>query len=130
MPASRESALETVTAGLSAAATREDILRSILSAGNRVLPSSAGVAYLKSRAGDSLDLVAHEGVPGALAAKNATIPLTSAYPVAQAMREARPIWVSSRKDLDREFPDFARVVDGAFEHQSIVALPLRVAGIV
>jgi K+-sensing histidine kinase KdpD len=126
----RERALESVTASLSAAATREEILRSILRVGSEVLASSAAVAYLKSAEGEGLALVAHVGITDAVAAAVDGMPLASNYPVARAMREGGPVWIPSAETLDREFPEFSRAVDGAFARQSVVALPLRVGGVV
>lgn len=126
MEAGRERALESVTAQLSAAATREEILRAMLSVGCELLASSAAVAYLK--AGETLTLVAHAGVGDAAAAKVNGLPLTSSYPVPRAMREGSPVWIPSAAALDRDFPEFSRDFGGVFERQAVVALPLRVGG--
>lgn len=122
----RERALGRVTAQLSAAATREEILRAMLSVGSEVLTSSAAGAYLK--VGDELVMVAHAGITEAVAASVERLPLSSSYPVPRAVREGNPVWIPSVAVLNRDFPEFSRELEGAFEGQSIVALPLRVAG--
>jgi K+-sensing histidine kinase KdpD len=124
--AGRERALESVTAQLSAAATRQEILRAMLSVGSRVLASSAAAAYL--RAGDVLTLVAHAGLSDAVAAKIDGLPLASSYPVPRAIREGSPVWIPSAAALDRDFPEFSRDFSGVFDGQAVVALPLRVGG--
>jgi signal transduction histidine kinase len=123
-----EAALETITAGLSAAATRDEILRSILDEGGRLLQASAAVAYLVSADRLRLAVVAHVGISQALAREVAGISVGSNFPVARSIREGRPVWVSSREALERDFPEFERAVAGQFERQAIAALPLRVGG--
>jgi signal transduction histidine kinase len=128
--ARREAALQAVTAGLSSAATREQILEAILDEATRVLRSSAAVAYLVLRRDqiETLSLVARRGIPDDVAGALDGLPLTSNYPVARSIREGLPIWVSSPETLAQDFPEFERAVRGAFERQAIVALPLRVRG--
>ena len=124
----REAALQTVTAELSAAATRPQILNAILEEGSRVLASSAASAYLLSEGGASLSLVARRGISDEIARTLDGLPLASNYPVARSVREGQPVWVSSQQSLARDFPEFERAMSGAFERQAVVALPLRVNG--
>jgi signal transduction histidine kinase len=134
LEARREAALQAVTAALSSAVTREQILEAILDDGSRVLRSSAAVAYLLSQTEEGneqarrLRLVARRGIPDALVKVLDGLPLTSNYPVARSIREGLPVWVSSHDALAHDFPEFDSVVAGAFERQAIVALPLRVGG--
>ncbi|HSZ84362.1 MAG TPA: HAMP domain-containing sensor histidine kinase [Polyangia bacterium] len=128
LEARREAALQAVTAELSAAATRAQILNAILEEGSRVLASSAAGAYLLSDDGASLSLVARRGVADEIARTLDGLPLTSNYPVARSVREGQPVWVSSQQSLARDFPEFERAMSGAFERQAVVALPLRVNG--
>jgi signal transduction histidine kinase len=130
LEARREAALQAVTAALSSAVTREQILEAILDDGSRVLRSSAAVAYLLAdRDGvATLSLVARRGVPDELVAVLDGLPLSSNYPVARSIREGLPVWVSTQETLAHDFPEFERAVSGAFERQAIVALPLRVRG--
>jgi signal transduction histidine kinase len=126
LEARREAALQTVTAELSSAATRAQILSVILEEGSRVLASSATAAYLLSNDGASLSLVARRGISDEIAQTLDGLPLASNYPVARSMREGLPVWVSSRQSLARDFPEFERAM--SFERQAVVALPLRVDG--
>ena len=123
-----EAALESVTAGLSAAATRDEILASILDEGGRLLQASAAVAYVVSVDGVTLAVVAHVGISEALARKIDGISAASNFPVARAIREGRPVWVSTHETLERDFPEFESAVAGQFERQATAALPLRVRG--
>jgi signal transduction histidine kinase len=130
LEAKRDSTLQSVTAGLSTAATREDILRAILDDGGQALASSAAVAYLwsKDETGKrSLTLVAHVGVTEEIARACAALSIDSEFPVARSMREGQPLWLAGRA-LAENFPDFERTVGDAFARQALVALPLRVRG--
>ncbi len=130
LAAKRESALQSATAGLSSAATREDILRAILDDGGRSLASSAAVAYLRANDKDdktSLTLVAHVGLTEAIARTCAELSVDSGFPVARSMREGKPLWLAGRT-LAADFPDFEQTVRDAFATQALVALPLRVRG--
>ncbi|HVU50325.1 MAG TPA: ATP-binding protein [Polyangia bacterium] len=130
LEARREAALQAVTAALSAAVTREQILEAILDDGSRVLRCSAAVAYLLSRRedGEVLALVARRGIPDELARVLDGLPLTSNDPVARSIREGLPVWVSTQETLAHDFPEFERAVRGTFARQAVVALPLRVRG--
>jgi signal transduction histidine kinase len=138
LEARREAALQAVTAALSSAVTREQILEAILDDGSRVLRSSAAVAYLLSETqgqgqvddgqAQRLLLVARRGIPDALVKVLDGLPLSSNYPVARSIREGLPVWVSSHDALAQEFPEFELAVADGFERQAIVALPLRVRG--
>src|SRR5260370_19836935 len=100
-----EGALESVTAGLSAAATRDEILASILDEGGRLLQASAAVAYVVSADRLTLAVAAHEGISEELARKIDGISTASNLPVARAIREGRPVWVSTHETLERDFPE-------------------------
>jgi len=130
LEARREAALQSVTAGLSSAATREQILQAILADGSRVLASSAAAAYLLTADGTTLALVARHGLSDELARSLDGLALASNYPVARSMREGLPVWVSSRASLTQDFPEFERATSGVFERQAVVALPLRQRGAV
>jgi signal transduction histidine kinase len=134
LAASRDAALCAVTAGVSSAVTRTQVLEAVLDESSRVLRSSVGTAYLVSRRadGDVLDLVARRGVPDALARSFDGLPLSSNYPVARSVREGAAVWVPSRETLAQDFPEFDRAVavgfEGGFVGQAVAALPLRVRG--
>lgn len=135
LAASREAALCAVTAGVSSAATRTQILEAVLDGSSRLLRSSAGAAYVVSRRADGaavLNLVARRGVPDALARSFDGLPLSANFPVARSVREGAAVWVPSRETLAQDFPEFDRAVsggsDGGFVGQAVAALPLRVRG--
>jgi signal transduction histidine kinase len=130
LEAKRESTLQSVTAGLSSAATHEDILRVILDGAGRSLATSAAVAYLSSKDKDdkaSLTLVAHVGLTEKIARTCASLSIDSQFPVARSMREGKPLWLAERA-LAESFSDVERAVRDAFARQALVALPLRVRG--
>jgi signal transduction histidine kinase len=124
----RDGALLSVTAGLSSAATRDDILRAILSEGGRALASSAAVAYVLAEEGRKLTLVAHQGISDEIARSLDGVGIDASLPVARCLREGQPVWISSREALDSDFPDFDRTVGAAVARRAVVALPLRVRG--
>src|SRR4051812_46864870 len=88
--AHRERALQRVVAGLSSAATREEILRSFLTEGGRVLAASSAVAYLIQPGTRTASLVAHVGVDDAVVGTIATLSLDGATPVARTMSQGQP----------------------------------------
>jgi signal transduction histidine kinase len=132
LEARREATLEAVTAGLSSAATRGQILDAILEEGIGGLRASAVAAYLSSEredgAGRTLELVGRRGIADQLARALDPVVLASDHPVARSVRLGVPVWVPSRQLLTRDFPEFARAVNGGFALGAFVALPLRVGG--
>jgi signal transduction histidine kinase len=124
----REGALQSVTAGLSSAATRDEILRAILEEGTRVLAASAAVAYVLLSDRRTLVLTAHEHIGDDVARVAAGLSIDSAFPVARSMREGAPVWVSSGDELDAAFPELAAAMRGRVECRAVAALPLRARG--
>jgi signal transduction histidine kinase len=120
--AQRERALQRVTSGLSSAATHEEILRSFLDEGSRVLAASAAVAYLLEAGTRKAKLVAHVGMAAPFVDKIATATLDANLPVMRSMRDRVPVWLTSREQLDREAPEFP------YARQAVAALPLFVRG--
>jgi signal transduction histidine kinase len=126
--ARREHALQSVTAGLSSAATRAEILRAFLDEGSRALETSAAMAYVLSADRQTLTSVAHRGVSDALAQAFSSVPIASNFPAARSVREGRPVWLASPETLEADFPEFTGAVRDGFERKALVALPLRVHG--
>jgi signal transduction histidine kinase len=128
LEAQRERALQRVTAGLSSAATQQEILRSFLDEGSRVLSASAAAAYVIERAAPAARLVAHVGISESFARSAATLPFDAGTPIARSMRERRPVWVTSSEELDGAFPALEPEGRHPFERRALAALPLIVGG--
>jgi len=124
----RDGAMVSVTAGLSSAATRDDILRAFLGEGGRALGASAAVAYVLGEDKRTLNLVVHQGITDDAARSVDGSTLDASLPVARCLREGQPVWISNRETLARDYPDFERTVGAMFERQALAALPLRVRG--
>jgi signal transduction histidine kinase len=127
LEAQRERALQRVTAGLSSAATQQEILRSFLDEGSRVLSASAAAAYVVDPGASAARLVAHVGVSEDYVRRAASLPFDAGTPIARSMRERQPVWLTSPEELDRAFPELE---DGRhpFERRALAALPLIVGG--
>jgi signal transduction histidine kinase len=131
LEARREAALCAVTASVSSAVTRAQVLEAVLDQSSRVLRSSAGTAYVVARRADGaevLNLVARRGLPDAFARSFDALPLSSNFPVARSVREGAAVWVPSRETLAQDFPEFEASLDRGFAGQAVAALPLRVGG--
>jgi signal transduction histidine kinase len=128
--AHRQRALQRVTAGLSAAATREEILRSFLDEGSRVVAASSGVAFLIQPGTQTARLVAHVGLGDELARAIATRSLEGPSPVSVSMREGRPVWMASAGDLDQAFAELETTTHQTFHRRAVAALPLNVSGMI
>jgi signal transduction histidine kinase len=126
--ARRERALQRVMAGLSAAATREEILRSFLDEGSRVVSASSGVAFLIQPGTRTAKLVGHVGLTDEMVQAIATRSLDGPTPVSISMREGRPVWLTTREELDRAFAELETATHLTFQRRAVAALPLIVGG--
>ena len=121
----RISRLQTVTAALAAALTRDDVVRIILDHSCRATGATIGVLALCDAGGDQLEVV---GQTPTVQGEIHPIPLAAPLPPAQAAHTQTDIWVETRADSDARFPSFGPMLDqiGATAY---VALPLVAAGV-
>jgi signal transduction histidine kinase len=124
----RERALQRVTAGLSSAATQQEILRAFLDEGSRVLGASAAAAYIVDPGAPAARLVAHVGISDEMASVAATLARDASTPIARSMRERQPVWLSRPEELDSALTELEREGTHPFERRALAALPLIVGG--
>lgn len=114
--------LQALTEELSAAQTRDEVVRVVLEHGLAVADASAGALY-RERAPGELELVHAAGFPEALVERFRRVLGEDPAPVAEAYRTGRPLWVASPDELARRYP----ALGGAGQpllHQAWAALPL------
>ncbi|MFJ7065958.1 SpoIIE family protein phosphatase [Streptomyces sp. NPDC101115] len=83
--------------------------------------ASAGVIYLLDEATQTLRLAVLCGLPEEVAWPWHRIPLASAVPVSEAVRENRLVWVGSQEDMARAYPRVAASLPYRF---ALAAMPL------
>ncbi|WP_128984024.1 SpoIIE family protein phosphatase [Streptomyces roseicoloratus] len=83
--------------------------------------ASAGVVYLLDEATRTLRLAVLCGLPEEVAWPWHRIPLTSAVPISDAVRENRLVWVGSQEDMVRTYPRVAASLPYRF---ALAATPL------
>ena len=111
----RMTRLQSVMAALSEALTPLHVAAVIV---------ARGIATLINA--DTLKIVGSAGYGEAAINVWNQIPLSADVPLALCVRELAPVWVSTRDELERLFPDLVRVADR--QSRAWVALPLVVDG--
>ncbi|MEU9287268.1 SpoIIE family protein phosphatase [Streptomyces sp. NPDC048275] len=81
----------------------------------------SGGVYLLASGEPVLEMAVMAGMPRAFAAPWERVGLNSPIPVAAAVRECRPIWVSGEEEMARRFPRVAVVLPYPF---ALAALPV------
>ncbi|MEV7076168.1 SpoIIE family protein phosphatase [Streptomyces sp. NPDC093990] len=89
--------------------------------------ASVGLLYLLPPAERVLRLALVGGVSGQIAAPWARIPLEATIPVADAVRERRPLWLGSQEDIARRYPRVGLVLPYDFK---LAAAPITSDGTV
>jgi GAF domain-containing protein len=116
--------LQALTDELSAAQTRDEVLRVILEHGLAVVDASAAAVY-RERAPGELELVQAVGFPEALLDQFRRVLADDPAPVAEAYRTSRPVWVASAQELQERFPAVTEAARATGD-QAWAALPLVV----
>ncbi|WP_234358580.1 SpoIIE family protein phosphatase [Streptomyces sp. NRRL B-24085] len=89
--------------------------------------ASVGLLYLLPPTERVLRLALVGGVSGQIAAPWARIPLEATIPVADAVRERRPLWLGSQEDIARRYPRVGLVLPYDFK---LAAAPITSDGTV
>ncbi len=114
------------TGQLTAAHSRDDVARLAVESGMKAVEAAAAALWTVCPDGTHLELCA--ATSGQIAEKFARISLGQDLPIAIAVREARPIFLGSLAQFEREFPPaFAHTKDDLKPSQVAYAL-LPVAG--
>jgi anti-anti-sigma factor len=124
--AERTVRLQAVTAALSEALTREQVADVILTQGGKALGALAGAVYSVSRDGTRLDMLGSAGYPPEIVTKRAQLPLSSRAPAAESARRRASIYLQSRDEVCRRYPDVRDTVHSYEGARAFV--PLLVGG--
>lgn len=118
--------LQGVTTDLATATTIDEVCRIVLSASIRALEADSAVLYLLDATGFQLMLRESLNYAQAANPRHRRFGLDAPGPLAQAVREKRPIYISTAEALTQEYPLLADDVGPSF--QTWIALPLVAHG--
>ncbi len=118
--------LQTMTAALAAALTRDDVVRIILDQICQATGAMSGTLLLRDARGDLLEIVG-QTPPSVVQNPLRPTPLDAPLPSAQATRTQTAIWIESVAVGEAQFPGFGRQFN---DHgiSAYAALPLVTAG--
>lgn len=118
--------LQTMTAALAAALTRDDVVRIILDQICQATGAMSGTLLLRDARGDLLEIVG-QTPPSVVQNPPRPTPLDAPLPSAQATRTQTAIWIESVAVGEAQFPGFGRQLN---DHgiSAYAALPLVTAG--
>jgi GAF domain-containing protein len=118
--------LQALLEELSAAQTRDEVLRVVMEHGRSLVDASGGALYWE-RAPGELGLVHAMGLSDGCAGRGSRVLAEDPAPVAEAYRTGRPVWLASRAELEGRFPELGGSV-GRDGPQAWAALPLAAGG--
>ncbi len=121
----RAARLQRVTAALARARTPEDVASVVVSEGVAALGASGGGLLVPADDGEHLALPGAVGYGEKLVDALRDERIDAQLPAATALRTGEPIWLESREERDRRFPDL-RGLEAATV--SMCAVPLRAGG--
>jgi PAS domain S-box-containing protein len=117
-------------AGKLAAVSRPDeIAHVVVDEGIDALDASAAGMFVLSADGRELILLRERGFGAELAAAFARVSLDSVMPLTDAVKQGRPIWITSRADYAARYPEFElRHCPGDVPPQAFALMPFVVEG--
>jgi serine phosphatase RsbU (regulator of sigma subunit)/anti-sigma regulatory factor (Ser/Thr protein kinase) len=118
----RAARLYDVSAALSRAATREAVARAVLEQGVAALSASGGGILLATDA-DRLIVPGTVGYDDDVVARLQAERRDAELPAAVALRTGEPVWLESREERDRLFPELLNLERGT---ASVCAVPLTI----
>jgi signal transduction histidine kinase len=80
--------------------------------------------YTADEAAGVATLVGHAGIEEQRASPYATVPLDARLPLADALRERRPIWVDARRSLHAAYPELAALRPARDDMKALAVLPI------
>lgn len=120
--------IQSVTAALSEGATFADVAHAFLDKGVPSLKAAGGALWLLSQDGTSLKLVDALGYSAIQRGVLSIIPLSFVTPPGDCIRGGDPLWISGYEQIERDYPEVARVMQKVSEPFSAAFLPLRIEG--
>ncbi|MBN1209820.1 MAG: GAF domain-containing protein [Myxococcaceae bacterium] len=116
--------LQELTSRLAEATSVEQVMRALFEEGLVTLGAHAGSLCLLDATGQVLEVVQAVGYPEEVLARWLRMPLSSPVPLADAVREGRPQWLSSRAEWLARYPH----ITPSSSSRAAAALPLLVKG--
>ncbi len=128
--AARAARLLALNTALSQVLTAERVAEVVIDQGVASLGAQVGCLWLANEAVTQARLLRSVGLPPELTGPLATLPLEPGTPLHDAIRRGQPVWLESREDLTRRYPQAEARVGalGSAELCSLVCLPLLVDG--
>ena len=126
--AERMARLQEIAAALSRSVAPEEVAAAVIAHGCAALRAGSGALWLVDAAGQALELVTAQGPRATAAERFRTVRLDASYgfPILDAVRGAETIWIDSREEVNRRYPEVAaRVLPGG---GGLVAVPLLADG--
>ena len=118
--------LQALTEELSAAQTRDEVLRVVLERGLALAEATSAALYWEKAPGE-LELVHGLGLSDDVVHEWKRVLADDAVPAAEAYRTGRPLWVAGAAELEARFPALAEPARRAGD-QAWAALPLAAGG--
>jgi signal transduction histidine kinase/DNA-binding response OmpR family regulator len=118
----RAAELLATTAAFSHALTPKDVAEALVVHGLKSLDAYAGVVSLVE--GEHLQILSHFGYPPQLTLDHNLYPLSQGSPSTEAVRRGRPVEAQASDSFEREWPEFARTVQGS-RSRSWLSTPLK-----
>ncbi len=118
--------LQGLTEELSAAQTREEVLRVIFERGLGLVDASAVMLFWERSPGE-LELVHGLGVSDDFVQRFQRVFADDGLPAAEAYRAEKPVWLASRAELASRFPELAEVAERD-RAMAWAAIPLALGG--
>ena len=112
--------LQVLASELSAAATRAQVARALVEGASQLLGARGGSVGLVD--GDVLEIVDPLGAERQTLEPGLRLPLETRAPITEAARTGSAVWVSTREEFERAFPDGARLAPYA---AGALAVPIR-----
>src|SRR5689334_3563776 len=120
--AERSLQLQSAATLLAGALTEDDVASALLAVIEEILEAAAGVVYLQDSEG-RLRLAASRGVAHSIA-RWSLLPSEAPLPLATAVVERRPVYISTRADIVAGYPTLAGSDMPAARLQALAAVPL------
>ena len=110
LAADRTARLQRLTAALAIAATPQEAAHAVVTEGIRALGASAGALWLVSADGTEIERVAASGYSEDQLRNWSRVPLASALPLTDAIRERSPLMLGAADEWRRRYPELSASV--------------------
>ncbi len=117
--------LQAITASFVRALKPRDIAEIIVQQGTAVLGAPSGGIWLLAEGTKTLELVRSTGFTASALERDSRLRLDSQMPIARCHRDRAAVWIESRSEYAREYPEAAAQGDPG-EELALLCLPLQV----